>query len=258
MSTGDLFSVVGKRVLVTGGTRGIGLMLATTFAEAGAELHISSRSQEALDRAAAKLRAYGPCRTTVADLSNQRGVARLVAALTCDDRPLHVLVNNAGAAWLHDAGWHPDEELDRLWAVNVKAPLHLVHALSPMLRRAARPGDPARVVNIGSIDGLAVSPVPNYGYSATKAALHMLTRDYARDLAPHVTVNAIAPGLFETDMTASLLADREERERLLRAIPAGRIGAPTDLAGAAVYLASRAGAFVTGVVLPVDGGETGA
>lgn len=240
---------------ITGGGRGIGLMLAEAFAHAGAELHIISRNRETLDAACAELSQYGSCTVTAADLSTPAGVQRTIDEIRLGDRPLHVLINNAGATWLGGLGDPPGPGIDSVLDINLKAPLWVVGGLAPALHLAARPGDPARVINIGSTDGLAVSPVPNYGYAASKAGVHMMTRHLAKDLAPAITVNAIAPGLFETDMTAPLLRDPEHSRALLGAIPLGRIGAAEDIAGAALYLASRAGAFVTGTVLTVDGGE---
>jgi NAD(P)-dependent dehydrogenase (short-subunit alcohol dehydrogenase family) len=218
---------------VTGGTRGIGLMIAQGFVEAGAKVYVASRKAEV-------------CAATAAELSKLGSCAGIPAEL-------HVLVNNAGANWGAPLEEHPDSALDKLWATNVKGPFHLTRFLLPQLEAAAKPGDPARVVNIGSIDGLHVPGLETYGYSATKAALHHLTHVLARKLAPRgITVNAVAPGPFESKMMAETL----ERfgDAIRASCPMGRIGEPEDMAGIAIYLASRAGAYVTGAVIPVDGG----
>jgi NAD(P)-dependent dehydrogenase (short-subunit alcohol dehydrogenase family) len=163
-----------------------------------------------------------------------------------------VLVNNAGANWGAPLADYPDAGWDKVMALNVKAVFDLTRALLPQLRAAARPGDPARVINVGSIDGIQVPALETYAYSASKAAVHHLTRVLAKKLAPGVTVNAIAPGPFESKMMAATL-DRFG-EMIKAGCPMGRIGEPDDMAGAAIYLASKAGAYVTGAVLPVDGG----
>ncbi len=258
MHPGDLFSVSGKRVLITGASRGIGRMLAVAFGRAGARVHLTGRDREALSSVVAEVATHTRCSSTTADLSRVADRQRLVTQVLNEEPRLDVLINNAGATLLHERGEHPEDELDQLLAVNLKAPLQLTLALAGALRAAARPGAPSRVINIGSIDGIAVSPVPNYGYAASKAAVHMMTRHLARDLAPTVTVNAIAPGLFATDMTRGLLADPIEQRRFTEAIPLGRLGSSDDLAGAALYLASTAGSYLSGVVLAVDGGESGA
>jgi NAD(P)-dependent dehydrogenase (short-subunit alcohol dehydrogenase family) len=249
----DLFSVDGKVVLVTGGTRGIGLMIAQGFVEAGAKVYVASRKQGACEKAAAELSKLGTCIGIPADQSSEAGCRALADTLGEQERELHVLVNNAGANWGAPLEEHPDAALDKLWATNVKGPFHLTRFLLPRLEAAASPGDPARVVNIGSIDGLHVPALETYGYSSTKAALHHLTRVLARKLAPrHITVNGIAPGPFESKMMAETL----ERfgDAIRASCPMGRIGEPEDMAGIAIYLASRAGAYVTGAVIPVDGG----
>jgi NAD(P)-dependent dehydrogenase (short-subunit alcohol dehydrogenase family) len=259
---GDLFSVAGKTVLVTGGSRGIGLMIAQGFVSAGAQVVISSRKAEACVAAAAQLSASGSstggsCAAMPADLSGAGGVDELAAGVRERYGSLHVLVNNAGATWGAPLEAYPEAAFDKLWAVNVKAVFQLTTALLPALRAAASPGDPARVVVIGSIDGLRVPQLETYAYSATKAAVHMLTRHLARQLAAeHITVNAVAPGPFESKMMAFALDDPAMRAAIEQQIPLGRIGRPDDMAGVALFLASRAGAYLTGTVIPVDGGLT--
>ncbi len=249
----DLFAVDGRTVLVTGGSRGIGLMIARGFVEAGARVYVSSRKQEACDRTAAELSELGDCRSLPADVSTEAGARELAAALTAREPQLHVLVNNAGANWGAPFAEYPDAAWDKVLALNVKAVFHLTRLLTPWLAKAGRVGDPARVINIGSIDGLHVPGLETYAYSASKAAVHHLTRVLARRLADsHITVNAIAPGPFPSKMMEKTLEDFGEA--IVAAVPLRRIGEPEDMAGIAIYLASRAGAYVTGAVIPVDGG----
>ena len=249
----DLFSVAGKTALVTGGSRGIGLMIARGFVEAGARVYISSRKAEVCDRVAAELAGAGTCMSLPADLSTEAGARALADALAAREEKLDVLVNNAGANWGAPLAEYPDSAWDKVLALNVKSVFHLSRFLLPLLERAARPGDPARIVNVGSIDGLHVPVLETYAYSASKAAVHHMTRVLARRLAPHgVTVNAVAPGPFESKMMAETL--QRFRDAIVASCPLGRIGEPEDMAGVAIYLASRAGAYLTGAVIPVDGG----
>jgi len=254
----DLFDVSGKTALVTGGSRGIGLMIADGLVRAGARVIVSSRKQADIEAAGEQLSALGDCVAIPGDISTREGAQALAAATRERFPSLDILVNNAGAVWgapLEDfpaAGW------EKVLSTNVEGIFNLTVALLPELRAAAEVEDPARVINIGSIDGLRTPSVPNYSYSASKAAVHMLTRHLARDLAPeHITVNAIAPGPFESRMMAWALDNPDTRSAVEQEVPLGRIGRGDDVAGLTMFLASRAGAYMTGTVIPLDGGITG-
>jgi NAD(P)-dependent dehydrogenase (short-subunit alcohol dehydrogenase family) len=255
VDVGRLFSVEGKVALVTGGSRGIGLMIARGYVAGGAKVYVASRKREACEAAAAELSKHGTCIAIPADLGTPAGCVALAGAIAEQEPKLHILVNNAGANWGAPLEEYPDEAFDKVLALNVKAAFRLTVALLPQLRAAAAPGDPARVINVGSIDGLAVPLLETYAYSTSKAALHHLTRHMARRLAPEITVNAVAPGPFESKMMAATL----ERfgDQIRAANPLRRIGEPEDMAGVALYLASRAGAYLTATVIPVDGGISG-
>jgi NAD(P)-dependent dehydrogenase (short-subunit alcohol dehydrogenase family) len=251
----DLFSVEGKTAVVTGGSRGIGLMIARGFVEGGARVYISSRKAEVCERVAAELAEAGECVALPADLATEAACLELAGRVGEREGAVHVLVNNAGATWGATLEDYPAAAWDKLLDLNLKAPFFLTRAMLPLLQAGASPGDPARVINVGSIDGLRVPPFPTYAYSASKAGLHHLTRVLAKELGPRgITVNAIAPGPFESKMMAETL--RRFGDEIAAAAPLGRIGRPEDMAGAALYLAGRAGAHVTGAVLPVDGGIT--
>jgi NAD(P)-dependent dehydrogenase (short-subunit alcohol dehydrogenase family) len=255
MDPRSLFSIEGKVALVTGGSRGLGLMIARGFVQAGAVVYISSRSAEACDAAAAELSAVGRCHSLPCDLSSLAGVQALVGELAAREERLHILVNNAGAAWGEPLESFPEHGFDKVVDLNLKSLFFLTRDLLPLLERAARPADPARVINIGSIDGLRVPAVPNYSYAAAKAGVHHLTRMLAVHLGRRgITVNAVAPGFFPSKMTRALL--ETHRERFEEACPLGRLGEPADMAGIALFLASRAASYINGAVIPVDGGHS--
>jgi len=251
----DLFSIKDKVALVTGGSRGIGLMIARGYVEAGARVYVSSRKKDSCERVAAELSKIGTCIPMPADCGTQAGCEGLARAVAERESKLHILVNNAGANWGAPLAEYPDDAWDKVLALNVKAIFHLTRACLPLLKAAASPADPARVINIGSIDGLRVPLLETYAYSASKAAVHHLTRALAIRLAPDsITVNAVAPGPFESKMMHETL--ERFRDAIVGSCPLGRIGEPEDMQGVAIYLASRAGAYVTGAVVPVDGGIT--
>jgi NAD(P)-dependent dehydrogenase (short-subunit alcohol dehydrogenase family) len=254
MDPAELFSIRGKTAVVTGGSRGIGRMIATGFVAAGARVYICARKADACDATAAELSKLGECISLPADLSTEAGAEDLVRRVSEREPKLHVLVNNAGAAWGAPLEEYPDSAFDKVLNVNVKGIFHLTRLLLPLLRAAATDSDPARVINIGSVDGLKVPRTENYAYSASKAAVHMLTRHLAFALVgDQINVNAIAPGLFPSRMTAYLF-ESEAADAIVGHIPMKRAGKPEDIAGTAIYLSSRASAYLTGVVLPVSGG----
>ncbi len=249
----ELFSIQGKVAVVTGGSRGIGEMIARGFVEAGARVYISSRKAEVCDAVAAEL--GGGCSSVPADLSTMEGIQRLVDEVSSREDHLNILVNNAGAAWGAPLEDFPELGFDKVWNLNVKGLFYLTAKFLPLLRKAATHQDPARVINIGSIDGIRVPFFENFSYSAAKAGVHMLTRHIAHKVAPdNITVNAIAPGLFPSQMTKALFADSETTDMVVQNVPLRREGRGDDVAGTAIYLSSRAGAYLTGAVIPVDGG----
>jgi NAD(P)-dependent dehydrogenase (short-subunit alcohol dehydrogenase family) len=251
----DLFSVRGKVVLVTGGSRGLGLIIAQTYVENGAKVYISSRKVEACEEAAGELSKVGTCIPLPADLSTTEGRETLVRNLNELEEFLHILVNNAGAAWGAYFEEYPEDGFDKVMTLNVKAVFMLTRDLVPLLEKGARSDDPARIINLGSMEGLMVTGFDNYAYSVSKAAVHHMTRVLSVKLGERgITVNAMAPGYFKTKMTGWVL-DMFGREITAMA-PLGRLGTAEDIAGAALYLASRASAYVTGAILPIDGGTS--
>lgn len=253
-----LFSVKGKTALVTGGSSGLGLIMAEALLRGGASVVIASRKQSRCDEAQTFLSAFGDCHALAADMTIAEDRQALCAYIgeLYGAQGLSILVNNAGANWGAQIADYPDDAFAKVMNTNVNAVFSLTRDLLPALKLAAAASDPARIVNIGSMDGLhvpIVQRVPTFAYSASKAALHHLTRTLAVDLGPHhITVNAIAPGFFQSRMTDYVL--KEFGEDIAADSPSGRAGEPEEIAGALLYLVSRAGAYTNGIVLPVDGG----
>lgn len=250
-SIDQLFSLKGRVALVTGGSRGIGRMIAEGFLRAGARVYISSRKEEACNAAAEAMSKLGECVSLPADVSSLDGVRQLVGEYQRHEQRLDILVNNAGAAWGAPYAEFPESGWDKVVDLNMKAPFFLTQALTPLLKASATE-HLAKVIHVASIDGLSVNPLETYSYAASKAGLIHLTRRMALQLAPErIVVSAIAPGAFASDMNKDA---RDHGEEVAQHIPAGRIGTPQDMAGAAIYLASRAGDYVVGATLVVDGG----
>jgi NAD(P)-dependent dehydrogenase (short-subunit alcohol dehydrogenase family) len=240
----DLFSLKGRTALVTGGSRGIGRMIAKGFLAQGARVYISSRKADACDEAVREL---------PADVSTVEGARALAAAYAAKEPALDILVNNAGAAWGEDFDTFPEKGWDKVVDLNMKSPFFLTQALHERLRTGGK-ARPAKVINIASIDGVSVNPMETYSYAASKAGLiHLTKRMSLRLVADNIVVSGIAPGAFASEMNR---AARDHGDEVAKRIPAGRIGTEEDMAGVAIYLASRAGDYVVGETIVVDGGVT--
>jgi 2-deoxy-D-gluconate 3-dehydrogenase len=249
----NLFSLQGRTALITGGSRGIGRMIAEGFIAHGAKVYISARKAGPCDQTAAELsQGGGTCVSLPIDVSTVEGARRLASEIGEREPKLDILVNNAGAAWLAEFDAFPEAGWDKVMTLNVKAPFFLTQALHGLLKASASPERPAKVIHIASIDGIRPNPQETYSYQASKAGLIHLTRRMAATLiADNIVVSAIAPGAFASDMN---LTARDEGEEVAKRIPSRRIGTPEDMAGAAIFLASRAGDYVVGSTLTVDGG----
>ncbi|MGD0143137.1 MAG: SDR family NAD(P)-dependent oxidoreductase [Rhizomicrobium sp.] len=253
MAISSLFDIKGKTALVTGGSRGIGLMIARGFVEAGVKTYISSRKAEACERAAKELSKIGECIPLAHDLASTAEVHKLADDVKAREKKLHILINNAGAAWAEPIDSYSEAGWDKVVDLNLKSVFTLTQALLPLLRAAATDDDPARVLNVGSIDGFLSPTLESYAYSASKAGVHHLTQHLAKHLAAsHINVNAIAPGPFDTKMLAPVLAT--QRKAIEDSVPRRRIGSDNDIVGAAIFYCAPASSYVTGTILPVDGG----
>ena len=257
MDINGLFDISGKTAVVTGGSRGIGFMIAEGFVSAGADVYITARKAEACDEAAAQLNDIGPgkCVSIPFNVAGEEGAKAFAAQIAERTPKVDILVNNAGATWGATIEDFPDDAWDKVLDINVKGLFQLTSKLLPQLRAAATVEDPARVINIGSVDGINVPGTQNYAYAASKAAVHHLTRQMAHNLTrDRINVNAIAPGPFRSKMMAFVLDVEGGEEMVGKGVPLGRIGSPEDVAGLAIFLSSRAGAYLTGAVIPCDGG----
>lgn len=251
----DLFSLQGRIALVTGGSRGIGKMIASGFlAQGAAKVYITARKAGPCEATASELSQLhgGECIALPIDISDLAGIERLADAIKKREGKLDILVNNAGTAWGADFDEFPEGGWDKVMNLNLKTPFFLTKALAAPLRASASAARPAKVINIASIDGIFVNPLETYSYAASKAGLIHLTRRMAvRLIRDHVVVTAIAPGPFKSDMNR---AARDNEQDVATRVPSGRIGTDEDMAGAAIYLASRAGDYVVGATITVDGG----
>lgn len=254
----SLFSMQNKVCLITGGSRGLGSFMAQGFLEAGAKrVYITARKHEACVSAAEELSQYGDCVALPGDITTSEGLQNLVSELFSREQHIDVLVNNAGAGWGAPFGQFPEQGWDKTLNVNTKSPFFLIQALAPLLKANARADNTASVINIGSIAGMVGHAVDNFSYAISKAGVHQLTRILSAELAKdHIRVNAIAPGRFYSKMTEFLSTDQEAFEAELKTIPMRRWGEASDIAGVAIMLASPAGAFITGQIIPVDGGTS--
>jgi len=253
-----LFDVSGRVILVTGGANGLGRMIAEAFVRGGANVYITSRKAEEAEQAAQEMAPHGSCTGLAADVSEPAGIRALASEIAEREDRLDVLVNNAGRSWGAPLQDYPDTGWDPVMALNLQAPFTLVRDLLPLLKAAAQPDSPARVINVGSVAGRAVEPINAYAYSASKAGLAHMGRVMAADLAHDgINVNTLVPGYFPTKMTGHIRADEQASAALLARIPLGRFGSEEDAAGLCLMLASRAGAYLTGTEIVMDGGLSG-
>jgi NAD(P)-dependent dehydrogenase (short-subunit alcohol dehydrogenase family) len=255
MDVGNLFSVKGKIALVTGGASGIGLMMTEALVKSGAKVYIASRKKKHLEAVAEQLSEFGECIPIQANLDSEEGCIKLVDAIQTREDKLDILVNNSGKVWGEGYETFPWQAWDTVLTVNLTAPFELMKRFTPMLAKAGTADDPARIVNMGSVVGRRPHGNMSYSYAASKSGIHHMTTILAQELADqNITVNAIAPGPFPSRMMAFVTDDDAAVKELCKSVPLGRIGSPEDAAGTLLYLCSRAGAFVTGAIVPLDGG----
>lgn len=256
----ELFSVAGKKALVTGAATGIGRMAATALVQAGADVMIASRKGADCERVADEINGLGgsgKAEGFAGDVSSEAGIAALVDEVGKRTDKLHILINNAGVTWGEPLETFPYHAWAKVLNVNVTGLFHLTRELLPMLGKAASDTDPARIINLGSVMGTQPLADDAYSYTASKAAVHHLTRTLASEFARRrITVNAFAPGPFQSRMTAFATGTEKKAKHVGDHVPIGRIGAPDDIAGATLYLCSRAGSYVTGAIIPIDGGQS--
>ena len=250
----DLFNVEGKVALVTGGSRGIGAMIAEGFVKNGVKTYITSRKSEQCNNKADELSKFGECISIPADLTDMNEMDKLVNFIKENEKQFNFLINNAGAAWGASFDEFPENGWDKVMDTNVKSVFFLTQKLAKILEQSGNNSDPSRIINVGSIDGIGIPRAETYSYPASKAAVHQLTRVLANRLAHrNININAIAPGPFQSNMMAHTL--EEYGEQIKSSVPRGRIGIPEDMAGTAIFLCSKASAYITGSIIPVDGGS---
>lgn len=250
-----LFDVSGKVAVVTGGSSGIGAMMARGLVENGAKVYITARKVERLMEMAEELSKLGDCTAIPADLSNVGAIEELVAAITAKEDHIDILINNAGANWAASIEDFPEAGWDKVMDINIKSIFFATQKFLPLLKASGNAEDPARVINIASINGIRNSGMPTYAYSASKSGVIHLTEHLATDLASyHINVNAIAPGFFPSNMTKQIVDNDGMTKMAISQIPRGRMGSPEDIAGTALYLCSRASAWVIGQTIVLDGG----
>jgi len=252
----ELFSLKGKIAVVTGGTSGIGLMIATGFVKAGARVYVASRKAEACEQVATELSVFGECIGIAADLGAKDGARNLAKEIANREKHLDILVNNAGTTWGASLADYPDKAWERVMTLNVQAMFNLTRDLLPLLEAAASKERHAKVINISSVAAMSSGSMSAYAYGPSKAAVNQLTRMLASEFAAkHICVNAIAPGLFPSRMTDFIMPDDKAQQAVGSRIPLGRVGTEKDMQGLSLFLASAAGDYVTGAIIPVDGGE---
>lgn len=250
-----LFSLDGKVALVTGGSKGIGLMISTALVKAGAKVYISSRSQETCEEAAKQLNELGSCISIPYDLSVIENIQDLADKISEKEQKLDILINNSGRSWGAPLNEFPEKGWDNVMDLNVKSPFFLVQRLLPLLAAAGTKEDPSRIINIGSIAGISSFTQNAYSYMASKAAINHLTKGLAKDLvSQNITANAIAPGIFPSKMTRHITGDETLKNHALKMIPMGRMGQDEEIGSLAIYLCAKPSAYITGAIIPIDGG----